>query len=61
MEEELLASVDCLLAMGRLLDHLLHQQANERRRFATCFKRFSATDNRTRFKRLFKVPRRICE
>ncbi len=37
MEEEELASVDCLLAMGRLLDHLLHQQASERRRFATCF------------------------
>ncbi len=61
MEEEKLASVDCLLAMGRLLDHLLHQQASERRRFATCFKRFSATDNRRRFKRLFKVPRRIRE
>lgn len=60
MEEEGLASVNCLLAMGRLLDHLLHRQANERRRFGTCFKRFSATDNRTRFKRLFKPPRRAC-
>ncbi|GMQ76280.1 MAG: CHAD domain-containing protein [Gammaproteobacteria bacterium] len=61
MEEEGLASVNCLLAMGRLLDHLLHRQANERRRFATCFKRFSVTDNRTRFKRLFNPPPRACE
>jgi len=60
MQEEGLASVNCLLAMGRLLDHLLHQQANERRRFATCFERFSVADNRTRFKRLFKPPRRAC-
>ena len=60
MEEEGLASVNCLLAMGRLLDHLLHRQANERRRFAACFKRFSATDKRTRFKRLFEPPRRSC-
>jgi hypothetical protein len=39
--------------MGRLLDHLLHQQADQRLRFTSCFKRFSATDNRKRFKRLF--------
>jgi len=55
MEEEELASVDCLLAMGRLLDHLVHRQASERRRVTTCFQRFSAADNQTRFKRLFKL------
>ena len=54
MEDEGLASVDCLLAMGRLLDHLLQQQARERRRFAACFERFSEVDNQTRFKQLFK-------
>ena len=61
MDEEGLASVNCLLAMGRLLDHLLHQQASERRRFTACFQRFSAADNRTRFERLFKSPQRACE
>jgi CHAD domain-containing protein len=61
MEEEELASVDCLLAMGRLLDHLLHRQASERQRFTGCFRRFSATENRTRFKQLFKSPQMACE
>jgi CHAD domain-containing protein len=56
MEDEGLASVDCLLAMGRLLDHLLQQQARERRRFAACFERFSEIDNQARFKQLFKPP-----
>ena len=61
MEEEELASVNCLLAMGRLLDHLLHRQASERQRFTGCFRRFSATENRTRFKQLFKSPQMACE
>jgi CHAD domain-containing protein len=57
MEDEELASVDCLLAMGRLLDHLLHRQAAERKRFKTCFSRFSAPENKKRFKRLFEQSR----
>ena len=61
MDEEQLTSVDCLLAMGRLLDHLLHRQARERRRFIACFQRFSTADNQTQFKRLFKSPIQACE
>ncbi len=56
MEAEEPASVRCQLAIALLLDHLARQQANERRRFATTFERFSAGDNRARFERLFKPP-----
>lgn len=58
MDEEGLASVDCLLAMGRLLDHLVHRQAAERERFKTCFSRFAAPEIRKRFDKLLeKTPR----
>lgn len=54
MYQEGVASADSLLAMGRLMDHLLRQQGEERRRFQTCFASFSLPDNRKRYRRLFK-------
>ncbi len=56
MEAQQTASVQCQLAIAHLLDHLVRQQANERRQFATSFERFSADDNRAGFERLFKPP-----
>lgn len=53
MEEEKLATVDCLLAMGRLLGNHTREQRKKRRRFAKCFARFDKTQNRKRFRRLF--------
>lgn len=53
MQAEGLASADCLLAMGRLLEHLLEEQTRERRRFAKCFGQFSTGQNAKRFRRLF--------
>lgn len=60
MQAEGLASADCLLSMGRLLEHLLDEQRRERRRFADCFQQFSSTENAKRFRRLFHAtePRR---
>lgn len=43
-----------LMAMGRLVDQLELRQAEERRRFADCFARFSTRENRRRFRRLFR-------
>ena len=54
MYQEGLASADSLLAMGQLMDHLLQQQRDERRRFHACFASFSRPDNRKRYRRLFK-------
>ena len=54
MYQEGVASADSLLAMGRLMDHLLRQQLDERRRFQACFASFSLPDNRKRYRRLFK-------
>jgi CHAD domain-containing protein len=53
MEAQKPASVRCQLAIAHLLDDLLRQQGNERRRFAASFERFSAGDIRARFERLF--------
>jgi CHAD domain-containing protein len=54
MYQEGVASADCLLAMGRLMDHLLREQLRERRRFQSCFASFSLPDHRKRYRRLFK-------
>lgn len=54
METQEPAPVRCRLAIAHLLDYLLRQQGNERRRFATSFERFSAGDIRARFERLFR-------
>jgi CHAD domain-containing protein len=53
MEAQKPASARCRLAMAHLLDDLVRQQGNERRRFANSFERFSAGDIRARFERLF--------
>lgn len=53
MEQEGLATVDCLLAMGRLLGSHVRQQRKERQRFAKCYARFHEKTNRERFRRLF--------
>ena len=54
MEAQKPASVRCQLAIAHLLDYLLRQQGNERRRFAASFERFSAGDIRARFERVFR-------
>ena len=54
MEAQEPALVRCQLAIAHLLDYLLRQQGNERRRFAASFERFSADNNRAGFERLFK-------
>ncbi|MCO6441389.1 MAG: CHAD domain-containing protein [Nitrococcus mobilis] len=55
MEQEKLATVDCLLAMGQLLGELIGRQHRERRRFAKCFARFDKPRNRKRFRQTFKT------
>ena len=54
MSEEDLASVECLLAMGRLVEHLAQHQAEERERFSQCWARFATSSTRERFRRLFR-------
>ena len=54
MHIEGLASVDTLLAMGRLLDVLARGQESERRAFAKRFASFAAKKNRRRFEGLFR-------
>ncbi len=54
MSEEGEAPVRCLMAMGRLVDHLYERQKTERTRFSRCFTRFSTSANEKRFRRLFK-------
>lgn len=56
MEQEGLATVECLLAIGRLLEKQDRAQRNERRRFAKCFAAFDDAGNRQRFARLFHPP-----
>jgi len=53
MQDEGLASVDCLLAMGRLLGLLDERQALARGRFAACFERFASRRHRALFRELF--------
>jgi CHAD domain-containing protein len=54
MQDEGLASVDCLLAMGRLQGHHDERKRTERQRFARCLGEFDAPANRKRFARLFE-------
>ena len=56
MEQEKLATTDCLLAMGRLLEKQAQGQQKERRRFARCLAAFKGPENRERFERLFRPP-----
>ncbi len=42
-----------LMAMGRLVESLEAGQAEERQRFAGCFKQFRGKENRRSFRRLF--------
>jgi CHAD domain-containing protein len=54
MNDEGLASVACLLAMGRLQAHLDGRQSAERQRFPGRFGDFDSVGNRRRFARLFE-------
>jgi len=54
MSDEDLASVECLLAIGRLVEHLAQRKVEERERFSHCWKKFATSGNRDRFRRLFK-------
>ena len=54
MSDEGLASVACLLAMGRLVEHLAQRQVEERKRFSQCWAKFATSRNRERFRQLFK-------
>ncbi len=54
MSEEDLASVNCLLAMGRLQGHHDQRKQVERQRFFQCFAEFDSTRNKKRFARLFR-------
>ena len=56
MSDEGLASVESLLAMGRLVEHLSQRQIGERQRFAQCWIDFATPATRGRFRRLFKNP-----
>ncbi len=59
MQEEGLAPIETLMAMGRLVAGLENHQDEERRRFSEVFTRFSQKDNRTTFRRLFaSLPHR---
>ena len=54
MSDEGLASVECLLAIGCLVEHLSQRQIGERQRFAKCWSSFATRETRQRFRRLFK-------
>lgn len=54
MYAEKLASADCLIAMGRLVEHLRDGQIVEREKFAAQFEAFSVPRARRRFKELFR-------
>lgn len=56
MSDEGLASVESILAIGRLVEHLSQRQIEERQRFAECWSRFATSATRRRFRRLFKDP-----
>jgi len=56
MSDEGLASVESLLAIGRLMEHLAQRQIAERRRFSECWDSFATSAVRRRFRRLFKDP-----
>lgn len=54
MVEEDIATVEGLMAMGRLVEHLEEGQAQERQLFHEKFRAFEAPANRERFRSLFK-------
>jgi CHAD domain-containing protein len=54
MSDEGLASVECLLAIGCLVEHLSQRQIGERQRFAKCWSSFATRKTRQRFRSLFK-------
>jgi CHAD domain-containing protein len=54
MSDEGLASVESLLAIGRLVEHLSQRQTGERQRFAKCWSGFATRQTRQRFLSLFK-------
>lgn len=56
MSDEGLASVESLLAMGRLVEHLDQRQKVERQRFAKCWAKFATPARRERFRALFETP-----
>lgn len=53
MEQERLATVACLLAMGRLQGDRARKKRTARRRFTECFTRFNKPQNRKRFRQAF--------
>ena len=54
MSDEGLASVESLLAIGCLVEHLSRRQVGERQRFAKCWSCFATRETRRRFRSLFK-------
>ena len=54
MSTEGLASVDTLIAMGRLVEHLHRSQLQERERFDRCFAKFATKESKERCRELFK-------
>jgi len=56
MSDEGLSSVESLLAIGRLVEHLAQRQIAERQRFSECWDSFATSAVRGRFRRLFKDP-----
>ncbi len=54
MFQEGLATVETLMALGRLVDRLESRQAKERQRFQREFAKFASKKNRSRFRALFK-------
>ena len=53
LEQERLATVDCLLAMGGLLRDQARKQHKQRRQFSESFTRFNKPQNRKRFRQTF--------
>jgi CHAD domain-containing protein len=56
MFQEGLATVESLMALGRLVDRLESRQEEERLRFQQEFREFASKRNRARFQGLFKQP-----
>jgi len=54
MFQEGLATVETLMALGRLVDRLESRQADERQRFQREFAKFASRKNRSRFRALFE-------
>lgn len=54
MSDEGVATVESLVAIGRLVEHLAQRQVTERERFTECWNDFATPAIRRRFRRLFK-------